>query len=368
MDFANQLRVAPPRKSVRGAIPKLIYTLNPLLDPRWEQFLLQAPRASIFHSSGWLRALQQTYKYVPIVFTTTPPDRPLENGTVFAAVKTWLVRERLVSLPFSDHVDPLMDSENDLMELLEELQVEQRAGRWKKVELRPATTEKQPQSLPFYNGQSFVLQSVDLHCGLDGVFSRFHRDSIRRKIRKAERSGLVEEAGRSEQLVQQFFELHVMTRRRKFLPPPPLAWFRNILACLGENANIRVASKDDKPIAAILTLRFKETAFYKYGCSDSHFHNLGGMPFLLWKAMEDEYRSGAKVFDLGRSDPQNVGLIRFKEKLGAQRTDLTYRVVPADSHPSATDDWRMTFAKKLFRFLPDRAFVYAGSKIYPHIG
>lgn len=348
---------------------KLIYTLSPLLDPRWEEFLCEAPRASIFHSVGWLQALLQTYGYSPVVFTTTPPNRPLENGTVFAIVKSWLIRPRLVSLPFSDHVDPLVDGENSLAELLARLQEEDCNRRWKKIELRPtAVRTRHSHWLPFCDGSSFVLQKVDLRPGLEEVFSRFHRDSIRRKIRKAERSNVVQEVGQSERLLREFFALHIMTRRRKSLPPPPLAWFRNILACVGEKARIRVASKDGRPIAAILTLRFKETAVYKYGCTDSRFHNLGAMPFLLWKAMEEEYHSGAKEFDLGRSEPQNFGLIRFKEKFGAERSAVTYKVFPEERHSSAGQDWRLTWAKRLFHLLPEKALVYAGSQIYPHIG
>jgi hypothetical protein len=346
----------------------LIYTLNPLSDPRWEEFINRTPRASVFHTPGWLRALLQTYNYAPIVFTNTPPDRPLENGTVFAVVKSWLVGPRLISLPFSDYVDPLMNTDENLTELLNGLQEDQRAGRWRKVELRPPVTKCNPHWPPFHDGQSFVLQKVDLRPGLDAVFSSFHRDSIRRKIRKAERSDVVEEVGRSDRLLRQFFALHVMTRKRQSLPPPPFAWFRNILTNLGENVKIRIALKDGGPIAAIMTLRFRETAVYKYGCTNKFFHNLGAMPLLLWNAMKEEYQSGAREFDLGRSDPENEGLITFKQKLGAQPAAVAYKVFPEEHRFDKAQDWRMVWAKKLFNLLPRKVFVFAGSRIYPHIG
>jgi len=347
----------------------LIYTLNPLLDPRWQDFLAGHPRASVFHSPEWLRALLDTYGYRPIVFTTTPPNSRLENGIVFAVVKTWLIRPRLVSLPFSDHTDPLVDTKGSFAEILSELGEAEHTGRWKQIELRPTNVgDRQYEWLPFRDEAQFVLQKVDLRPGLETVFSRFHCDSIRRKIRKAERSKVEEEVGRSEVQLQQFFALHTLTRRRKSLPPPPLAWFRNILSCLGDKAKIRVASKDGKPIAAILTLRFKETAVYKYGCTDSRFHNLGAMPYLLWRAMEDEFRSGATEFDLGRSEPENSGLIRFKEKFGAESSTATYKVFPPGSQPLPGRDWRLVWSKRLFRLLPEKALVYAGARIYPHIG
>lgn len=348
---------------------KLIYTLNPMFDPRWPDFLAGHPQASVFHSPEWLRALLDTYGYRPIVLTTTPPNSPLENGIVFAVVKTWLIRQRLVSLPFSDHTDPLVDRKGSFAEILSELGEAERAGRWKQIELRPTNfSYRQYDWSPFRDKTQFVLQKVDLRPGLERVFSRFHDDSIRRKIRKAERNNVIEEVGRKEAQLQHFFALHTLTRRRKSLPPPPLRWFRNILSCLGDKAKIRVASKDGKPIAAILTLRFKETAVYKYGCTDSRFHNLGAMPYLLWRAMEDEFRSGATEFDLGRSEPENSGLIRFKEKFGATRSTVAYKVYPQRSQSVPGRDWPLVWSKRLFRLLPEKALVYAGARIYPHIG
>jgi len=347
----------------------LIYKLDPISDPRWGEFLQRDSRASVFHSKGWLQAILRTYDYAPVVFTTTPPGRPLENGAVFSIVKSWLVRPRLVSLPFSDHVDPLMDKEEHLEELLEELRKGQNEREWKKIELRPpATGRRHPGWSTFHDGQSFVLHHVDMRPGLECVYSRFQHDSIQRKIRKAERAGILQDVGGSERHLRQFFTLHAMTRRRKGLPPPPFSWFQNIIDCLGAKAKIRVASVDGRPIAAILTLRFKETVVYKYGCTDDRYHNLGAMPFLLWAAIQEEFHSGAQDFDLGRSELDNPGLIHFKKKFGAEPTELCYKIFPAEASPTMDKNWRLTWARKLFGLLPDRALIHAGSLIYPHIG
>src|SRR3989441_5506420 len=99
--------------------------------------------------------------------------------------------------------------------------------------------------------------------------------------------------------------------------------------CLGDKVKIRMASKDGRPIASVLTLSFKDVLVYKYGCSDERFHNLGGMPLLLWNAIQEGKRNGAREFDMGRSDTDNPGLIAFKEHWGATRSQLTYWRYPA---------------------------------------
>ena len=91
-----------------------VYEIDPLCDPRWPEFLQNNPRASVFHTPGWLRALKRTYGYEPVVYTTTPATVELTNGWVFCRVFSWLTGRRLVSLPFSDHCEPLVDKPEHL--------------------------------------------------------------------------------------------------------------------------------------------------------------------------------------------------------------------------------------------------------------
>src|SRR2546421_630110 len=172
--------------------------------------------------------------------------------------------------------------------------------------------------------ETFCFHSVDLTPALPDIFRRLHKDSTQRKIRRAERERLTYEQGRGEGLLDTFYQLLIRTRRRQHIPPPPRAWFRNLLAGLGDGISLRIASKDGHPIASIVTLRFKDVLVYKYGCSDERFHNLGGMHLLLWNAVQEAKQDGARELDLGRSDRRNSGLITFKDRWGAVRSDLTY--------------------------------------------
>ena len=100
---------------------------DPVGDPRWSELLERHPAASIFHSPGWLSALQKTYGYEPFVVTTSPGPT-LENGLAVCRVKGWMSR-RLVSLPFSDHCAPLVDRPSELSEILARLTCRSAHGR-----------------------------------------------------------------------------------------------------------------------------------------------------------------------------------------------------------------------------------------------
>jgi len=84
-----------------------VYEVDPRQDARWTALVESHPQSSAFHTLDWLTALEKTYRYTPRIFTTTPPGSPLLNGISFCRVNSWLTGSRLVSLPFSDHCDPL---------------------------------------------------------------------------------------------------------------------------------------------------------------------------------------------------------------------------------------------------------------------
>jgi hypothetical protein len=320
----------------------------------------------VFHSSGWLEALRHTYGYEPVVYTTTPPGQELSNGIVFCRIQTWLSGGRLVSLPFSDHCQPLIEGQS-FSEIMDWLNSSRFLKHWKYVELRPLSSTD-PLRSELTKSESFSLQILDLRPGLDVLFRNFHKSCVQRKIHRAERERLTYQEGRSESHLAQFYDLLLLTRRRQGLPPQPLLWFRNVVRSLGESILIRIASKDGQPIAAIITLQFKDALVYKYGCSDSRFNNLGGNSLLLWKAIQDAKQAGHHQFDLGRSEIDNLGLISFKENWGAASVPLHYYRLPAQHAAQLNSGWRGRVAKNVFSIMPDSVLSATGKLLYRHIG
>jgi hypothetical protein len=343
-----------------------LFTLDPLSDPRWPALIGSHPAASICHTTGWLRALQRTYNYRPVVLTTSSPQEELRSGVVFCLIQSWLTGRRLVSLPFSDHCEPLANGPEELDTLIEGLITEFRRRGCKRVEVRPVGTLSEGQGLE--SSQEFVCHKLDLRDGRESVFRRLHKDCVQRKIRRAEREGLTCEDGRSAELLNQFYRLLVISRRRQQLPPQPLAWFRNLIGCLGDQVNISVASKGDQSIAAIMTLRFRDVLTYKYGCSDHRLHCLGGMQLLLWKAIEQAISAGLRELDMGRSDLDSTGLITFKDRWATARSRLIYWASPAQSTARSQSGWKLNAAKRIFSHTPATWLTLVGNSLYKHIG
>jgi CelD/BcsL family acetyltransferase involved in cellulose biosynthesis len=354
-----------------------MHTVNPLEDCRWDDLVERHPRSSVFHTHGWLEALRRTYGYVPLVVTTSPPECPLRNGWPFCAIDSWLTGRRWVSLPFSDHCEPLSEDAEYEDQVFSGLEEVLGRDRLRYFETRPLQfADKHSHALPpsfLSSTRSYCFHHVDLSPDLQTLFRNCHKDSTQRKIQRAERERLGYEEGRSAALLDAFHKLQILTRRRHGLPPQPVKWFRNVAECLGGAVKIRVAYKDKQAIAAILTIRHKDTIVYKYGCSDTAHNNLGGMQMLFWKTIEEAKRDGLRRFDLGRSDLDNQGLITFKDRWGSIRSILCYSRITSVRRPKDVYDQNDHKTKErmmlgLFARMPEAIARTLGEVLYKHVG
>ena len=344
-----------------------IYAIDPLQDDRWAELTARHPQASVFHTSGWLRALQTTYGYEPVAFTTSSPSQGLKNVLLFCVVRSWLTGDRLVSLPFSDHCEPLVDDAEQFGVLCAHAEALRVREGLKYVEMRSANS-----CLKFYKdfgpAKTYTLHRLDLRPSLDDLHKGFHRDCIQRRISRAERESLTYETGRSPLLLQQLYGLLQLTRSRHHLPPQPFGWFQNLVECMGKDVSIRIASSGSRPIAGIMTLDHGKTMVYKYGGSDAKFNNLGATAMLFWQAIKDAKDAGMEELDLGRSDLDNPGLITFKERWSAVGSTLTTWRAPAATASPSFGQIKIWLAKEGFARLPDTVLTLAGRLLYRHIG
>jgi len=346
------------------------FQLDPIKDSRWAELVERHPRGSVFHTVGWLKTLQRTYGYEPVAFTTSSPNSDLKNGLVFCRINSWLTGSRLVSLPFSDHCEPLCDSAGDVNFLIRYLQTAMERQGWKYLEVRPVNwsfgqTDDWAGLLPT---ATYFLHTLDLRPDLNEVFRSLDKDSVQRRIQRAERAGLIEKCGRSADLLKEFYALFVITRGRHRVPPTPYAWFRNLIDSQDVPLEIRLAYKDGTPIAAIFTLQFRDVVYFKYGCSDARFNKFGATPWLLWNAIVAGKSNGANEFDMGRTDEDPAGLLAFKNHWVPQPKRLVYWAFPSASSFGSPDGWKLKMAKRIFSLMPNRLQTMTGRLIYRHFG
>lgn len=347
----------------------MIRTLDPLTDPRWRELVRRDGRASAFHTPEWLGALRETYGFVPVVYAEEGPRGELRSAIPFCSVASWLTGRRLVSLPFSDHCEPLVDGPAGLGEILDHVAAEARRSGWKYVQLRPRSGAS---ATGFQQGEINYHHTLDLRSDLDTLWKAIKKDN-QIAIRKAERSALRHVVGRDGAFVRAYFALHVMTRSTQGVPPQPLAWFQNLARCLGEMLDIHLLLRDDTPIAGMVTILFKDQLMCKYTASDRRRDHTGLGKSLLWQSIRRAKERGATSLDWGRCEPEDVGLAQYKERFGAQSSEIAYLRFPAASaeRPTAArrgTRWVTGATKSIIPRLPHPLLTMAGRFAYRHAG
>jgi len=254
--------------------------------------------------------------------------------------------------------------------LIRYLQTALEHQKWKYLEIRPVNGNfDEPDSgIAFRPTATYFLHTVDLRPELGNVFRTLHKDSVQRRIQRAERASLIEKCGRSDDLLKDFYRLFVATRSRHHVPPIPFAWFRNLTRSQDMDLEIRLAYQDRIPIAGILTLRFRDVVYYKYGGSDPQFNKFGAIPWLLWRAIAAGKSTGAVEMDLGRTEEDNAGLLAFKNHWVPCCKSLVYWNFPGTPTLDSAHGWKLKMAKRIFSYMPDILLSVTGRLLYRHIG
>ncbi|HZT21574.1 MAG TPA: GNAT family N-acetyltransferase [Verrucomicrobiae bacterium] len=349
-----------PAETQQAAPPRQI---NPLSDPEWERLATAYANASIFHGTEWLRTLADSYGYTPLCLVAGETGAPSALWPIME-VNSRLTGRRGVSLPFTDDCQPLYDDFTSAQRLAQSALELGRSRGWKSLEFRGGRElfPEAPASLAFYG------HSVNLTGGEEYLFSRLE-SSVRRAIRKAEKSGVTVTAEQGTEAMDIFYSLQCRTRRKHGLPPQPRSFFQNIWRHLvSKNLGMIVIARfQNRPIAASVYFRRGGRAIYKYGASDETFQQLRGANLVMWEAIKRLARDGARSLDLGRTSLSNEGLRRFKLGWGATEHKIEY--VKYDFHRSTfvtERDEATGWYNVVFRTLPLGLSRLVGAVLYRH--
>ena len=172
-----------------------VIRINPIRDGRWQAFAECHSDATVFHTKAWLEALHRTYEYEPVTYAIQDAGRVV-SGIPFCAVRSFITGRRLVSLPFSDHCQPLLACPGDLDQLLMTAQSDALTDRFKYVEIRPLQVKGIELSNTLATRDSVVVHKVDISRSEEELLRSFHLN-IRRNIAKTDRGQLRYEIGRA---------------------------------------------------------------------------------------------------------------------------------------------------------------------------
>ena len=340
-----------------------ITPINPSADSRWDSFVLKHPMGSVYHRSSWINLVASTFPYRPNCYALIEKDTGSLKGVLPLMVHRGLFKKsELVAVPYATYCEPLVPSEM-MDECLE--YVLRSMSEFSSIELR---LRCDPAELPVSLQQdcSYINHTVDLSGGIDTVYSKFHNSCVKRKITKAQKSNISFHISSCEKEIKSIYELLLLMRKTKGLPPHPYKFFVNLWNTF-EPLKMFYApyvSYKNKIICAAIILKYKDTIYYEYAASDPAYQNLGSNQYLIWEIIKFGIAKGAKKLDLGRSHPGNDSLIQFKDRWGGKKTVLSYCHYPKYAQKKAINSALVTWGEALNRRLPVPVLRLEGEFIY----
>src|SRR5947208_16148050 len=195
---------------------------DPVRNPGWDHLIALHRDAGSFHTSAWAKVLHKPYNHHPFYLRFSRGHR-LAALVPIMEVRSPFTGRRGVCLPFSDVCEPLIFDPEAAHLVRDRVVRFARERRWKHLEIRGGKSFQPASS----SAAKFYGHTLDLRRGVEDMASRFD-SQVRRAIRKAERSNVSAVIAHNRQAIDDFYRLHVQTRRRHGLPPQPASFFKNI--------------------------------------------------------------------------------------------------------------------------------------------
>ena len=341
-----------------------VVCVDPCYDPRWQQLILSQP-SSVFHSPKWMQVLSETYGWEMSAYLIVDPNGTPIAGIPFCRLNDMLGK-RIVTLPFSDFCDPLVNDSSLWMLLSNKLMEEG----------DPVTLRCLHNDLPLSDTHLTLHKrarwhGLDLHPSCEEQFKRLS-NSCRWRIRRAQREGLTIHRAEHEEEVQDFFVLHRGIRKHKYrLLAQPYYFFTSIwqhFLASGQGTLFFVRYQG-KVIGSVVFLEWKDTLYYKFSATAPTYLALGVSELLIWEGIQYGKARGLTTLDFGLSDWDQDGLVNFKRKFATEEKTISFLRYTPEGTPTAQEQEIRSLLPRLTDLLtheevPDQISDQAGSLLY----
>ena len=281
-------------------------------------------------------------------------------------VNSFLTGKRGVSLPFTDHCEPIAPNEACFSSMFDEILRYGRTAGWKSLEIRGGAEH--------FNGivpyRTYVRHVLSLHDREAELFRRLN-SATRRNIRTAEKSELQVTLSSSEKDLDEYYRLHCLTRKRHGVPPQPRSFFKAIHGNVIQKGKgfVVLAALQGQPVSGSVYFHSGRKAIYKFGASDLRYQHLRPANLVMWEALRWFSKNGFNEICFGRTDLESAGLIHFKDGWSTRKEPLNYYRYDLKRSAFAKGSTEMNrVSERIFRGSPVPLLRFAGELLYRHVG
>ncbi len=286
--------------------------VDPTTDAEWRA--VSTEHGTLFESPPWLASIRDGFG-VEVKAVLDPEAR---TGFAVGFVDDE-IGPRLVALPFSDYCRPL-----GVMDM---------AG-WQRLagpyldskipfRMRSRTLDVLTDDERLFERGRYSWHGVELRAAEEEQWSGL-APGARQNVRRARRERVAVSASTGREPLRRFESLHRQLRHMKYrmLSQPP-EYFDALHGNFGDDLVVLEATVDEVVVAAVVLLRWRTTAYYKFNASTPEASPLRANDLLMWEAIRHATTVwGCGDLDLGLSHLDQPGLLRYKGKYATQTDDI----------------------------------------------
>jgi serine/alanine adding enzyme len=312
----------------------------------WTAFVNRHHEASGYHDWKWRDIFSRALGH-ECIYLAARSHGQITGVLPLVLLDSWIFGRSLISLPFVNYGGIVASDPEVARALLDRAAGIAAERNCRHVELRHSA--RRFEDLPCKRHKVCML--LDLRPGpalWDGLDRK-----VRNQIRKAQKSGLTSQAGGLE-LLDQFYAVFARNMRDLGTPVYGRELFEQVLRVFPARAAVHIVRLGTKPVAAGLTFRTGDRTEIPWASSVRDFNALCPNHLLYWAIIEEAAASGVRVFDFGRSTPDE-GTYRFKEQWGAKPLPLCweYQMRPGQALPDTSPaNPKFRLAVSLWKKLP----------------
>ncbi|MDH3289850.1 MAG: GNAT family N-acetyltransferase [Gemmatimonadota bacterium] len=303
-------------------------TITSYAEPPADWNALARECGTFYHDARWIAGIADTFGYRLHCLVARNGETTV-GALALAEVPTPWGGRRLVSFPFSFIAGPMADDPSVAGALCERALEVAEQVRARRLEIKQY---RAPPSVPgFQRSQRYTTYRIDTTGGKEAVWSRFHQTSVRQRIRKGERAGVVVEVGGGPDEWLALARLVERVQQGHGVPAPPRRFFLEL--CVGLQGaglvDLYLARVPDGRVAGgFVMYRGPREWVYALSAADPSLVREFRPPHvLLWDGIKRAIAAGVSV-DLGRSAPEQASLADFKQRWGAEAVPLAYDYWP----------------------------------------
>jgi len=366
------MQVAGETDHVPTAGHDRLVVVDPDADPRWDEYVGANEHGSIYHHSGWLRALRREYEQPLLGLALEDAHGALRGvlpliqtkGLPFASGNPTTGR-RLSSLPRTPFAGPLAEDRAGLAALVRAAIDRTPPGAHLQLKLDRARLDGLVSGGPWRT--TYVVELPEsperLRFG-----SRRNNTRIRSSITTASKDGVRVVPAQTLAEVRRWYRLYLETMRHHVVPARPLRLFEALWEELRPRGMMQLllAQRQGELLAGSVLLKHGRTTWYAFnGSSRAAFHHRPN-DMLQWHGLHAACAAGDRWYDLGEVAEHHTGLAHFKRKWGAQTRRL-YRYSHPEAARLAEEAPPRQVVARAWRALPLGATALAGRAAYRYL-